>query len=116
MRIAVTGGTGFIGMHLARRLVADGHRVVLLARGKDRGEETITGIQRMTFVPNDLFDPIMLAEAFASCDAVAHCAGINRELGGQTYRKVHIEATKNVVEAAQKGRLFHLPLDIRQPE
>jgi nucleoside-diphosphate-sugar epimerase len=102
MRIAVTGGTGFIGTHLARRLATDGHEVVLLARGNDRREETLTGTQRMTFVPNDLSDPTMLAEAFTGCDAVAHCAGINRELGEQTYRKVHIEATKNVIEVAQK--------------
>jgi uncharacterized protein YbjT (DUF2867 family) len=102
MRIAVTGGTGFIGTHLARRLVTDGHEAVVLARRKDRGEDTITG-QRMGLVQSDLSDPRMLAEAFAGCHAVAHCAGINRELGEQTYRKVHIEATRGVIEAAQQA-------------
>jgi NADH dehydrogenase len=103
MRIAVTGGTGFIGTHLARRLATDGHKVVLLVRGKDRREEPIIDMKRMTFVPSDLSDPTMLAEAFAGCDAVAHCAGINREIGKQTYRKVHIEATRGVIKAAQKA-------------
>jgi uncharacterized protein YbjT (DUF2867 family) len=41
-----------------------------------------------------------LRDAFAGCDAVAHCAGINRELGPQTYRRVHIDGTRNVIDAA----------------
>jgi NADH dehydrogenase len=44
-----------------------------------------------------------LAEAFAGCNAVVHCAGINRELGNQTYQKVHIEGTRHVVEAAKQA-------------
>lgn len=42
-----------------------------------------------------------LAEAFAGCDAVAHCAGINRSIGEQTYERVHVEGTRNVVNAAR---------------
>jgi nucleoside-diphosphate-sugar epimerase len=36
MRIAITGGTGFVGGHLATVLAAAGHDVVVLARGADR--------------------------------------------------------------------------------
>lgn len=103
MKIAITGGTGFIGKHLAQRLVNDGHEVVLLARGRGRGDKPIADLQRITFVQSDLSDSRILAEALAGCEAVAHCAGINREIGNQTYVKVHIEATKNVVEAAQSA-------------
>jgi len=102
MRIAITGGTGFIGGHLARRAVTEEHEVVLLAR-KDRRDATIVSAPRMKFVPSDLSDPTTLAQAFTGCDAIAHCAGINREIGEQTYRKVHIEATKNVVETARQA-------------
>jgi NADH dehydrogenase len=48
----------------------------------------------------DLSDPKVLAEAFAGCEAVAHCAGINRELGTQTLQRVHVQGTRNVVRAA----------------
>jgi NADH dehydrogenase len=44
-----------------------------------------------------------LAAAFAGCDAVAHCAGINREIGGQTFQRVHVEGTRAVVEAARRA-------------
>ncbi|MGI8846878.1 MAG: NAD-dependent epimerase/dehydratase family protein [Candidatus Dormibacteria bacterium] len=33
MRIAITGGTGFVGRHLAKQLSDSGHEVVLIARG-----------------------------------------------------------------------------------
>ena len=97
MKIAITGGTGFIGRHLAERLAADGVEVVVLARS-DRRE---FGGSSITFVRSDLSDPAVLRKAFAGCDAVAHCAGINREIGKQTYQRVHIEGTRNVVEAAK---------------
>jgi NADH dehydrogenase len=43
-----------------------------------------------------------LAGAMAGSDAVVHCSGINRQTGDQTYRKVHIEGTRHVVEAARQ--------------
>jgi uncharacterized protein YbjT (DUF2867 family) len=97
MKIAITGGTGFIGGHLASSLDAEGHEFVLLSRGT-REQQVQPG---MKFVASDLSNEASLAEAFAGCDAVAHCAGINREIGSQTYQKVHVEATRNVVNAAQ---------------
>jgi len=99
MRIAITGGTGFIGGHLARRLSAEGHEIIVLARGIREGEMR----SGMTLVQSDLSDEASLAKAFADCDAVAHCAGINREIGTQTYQKVHVDATRNVVNAAQNA-------------
>ena len=101
MKIAITGATGFIGGHLARRLLADGHHVVLLTRGASR--RSASSNMNANFVTSDLSDPTVLADAFSGCDAVAHCAGINREIGKQTYQKVHVEATRNVVKAAQQA-------------
>jgi uncharacterized protein YbjT (DUF2867 family) len=100
MKIAITGGTGFIGRHLAQRLANDGHPVVLIAR-RAAHEDILMANSKIVLEKNDLSNPATLAVAFAGCDAVAHCAGINRELGKQTYRRVHIEGTKHVVKAAQ---------------
>jgi NADH dehydrogenase len=100
MRIAITGGRGFIGSHLANRLSSEGHEVVLIARRWGE-EQTTEAASRMKVVTSDLSETTILSEAFAGCDAVAHCAGINRQIGKQTYERVHIEATKNVVASAQ---------------
>ena len=94
MRVAITGATGFVGSHLATRLDSEGHEVVRLGRQAHANEE---------IVPASLDDVDQLAKAFAGCRAVAHCAGINRELGEQTFARVHVAATRNVVEAAQRA-------------
>src|ERR1700730_8441651 len=109
MRVAITGGTGFIGSHLAQRLVADGHEVVLMARS-ERNQGLTVATSRTSFVASDLSDPAALAESFAGCDAVAHCAGINREIGKQTFRNVHVEGTKHVVQAAKQAGVKRIAL------
>src|ERR1051325_6590076 len=106
MRIAITGGTGFVGSHLAQRLVQEGHEVVLLAR-RQRDTSLPANVK---FVAGSLTDTAFLTEAFSGCDAVAHCAGINREIGGQTYQRVHIEATRNVVDACRHAGVRKITL------
>jgi nucleoside-diphosphate-sugar epimerase len=93
MKIAITGAKGFIGSHLARRLESEGHELVLIAR-RTRNDDA-------RFVVSDLSDVNVLKESFKGCNAIAHSAGINREIGSQTYQRVHVEGTRNVVEAAK---------------
>ncbi len=95
MKIAITGATGFVGSHLAIRLTSEGHEVVQIAR-RARGTDD-------AIVQSRLDNVDQLATAFAGCKAVAHCAGINREIGDQTYARVHVEGTRKVVEAAKKA-------------
>lgn len=103
MRIAITGGTGFVGRNTARAMAAEGHELALIARGKDHTDPTVRQIKRAHLHSLGLDDPNQLERAFAGCDAIVHCAGINREIDGQTYQKVHIEGTRNVVEAARRA-------------
>ena len=103
MKIAITGGTGFVGRHLSRALVASGHEVRLIARDRDHRDEAVRTIPGVTMVPASVADPAALAAALAGCDAVAHCAGINREIGSQTYQVVHVEGTRHVVAAADRA-------------
>jgi len=103
MKIAIIGGTGFIGSRLARALVSEGHQVVLIARGKNRENAEVRQLPATVFFPIDLGEPDRLVEALAGCDAIAHCAGINREKGTQTYERVHVRGTRAVVEAARKA-------------
>jgi NADH dehydrogenase len=95
MRIAITGATGFVGSHLTARLASEGHEVVRIAR-RSRSEDA-------ELVVTSLDDVDYLAGVFAGCDAVAHCAGINREIGDQTYERIHVHGTHNVVEAAKRA-------------
>ncbi len=85
MRVAITGGTGFVGRHLAERL---------------NSPDTVVISRRMGVQINDVD---ALAAAFAGCDVVAHCAGINREVGDQTFDRVHVHGTRAVIEAARRA-------------
>src|SRR2546428_12053253 len=103
MRVAITGGTGFVGAHLARALLADGHEVVLISRGVDRRDESIRREAGARFIAVASDDEDGLAAAFSGCTAVAHCAGINRQIGRQTYARVHVAGTAAVVAAARRA-------------
>jgi uncharacterized protein YbjT (DUF2867 family) len=106
-RVAITGGTGFVGRHLAARLTAAGHDVVLVARGVDRRVAADRNT-RTTIVQASVTDAEALAIAFRGCNAVVHCAGINREIGAQTYEAIHVEGTRAVVAAARSGGVSRL--------
>lgn len=107
MKVAITGGTGLVGRHLAERLLGEGHEVVLISR---KPGKTSDPRGRAAWVASDLSDPDVLAAAFTGCNAVAHCAGINRELGSQTFERVHVQGTRRVVEAARRAGVRRIAL------
>ncbi len=95
-RIAITGADGFVGSHLAARLRAAGDEVIPLSRrtGFDLARPDIAA----------------LTEALQGCAAVVHTAGINREIGSQTFDAVHIRGTQALVAAATAAGVGHISL------
>lgn len=77
MNVLVTGGAGFIGSHLAERLLDDGHAVAAL---DDLSTGTITNIDHLRPHPNfsytidTIFNEPRLAEQIDRCDVVVHLA------------------------------------------
>jgi len=72
MRALVTGAAGFIGSHLADRLLAQGHTVVGL---DDLSEGTTTNLDRaagVRFVHADLRDVTAIRSAATGCDVIFH--------------------------------------------
>ena len=73
MRCAVVGGTGYIGVRLVSRLLAEGHDVAVLVRSPRK--LACTGwAHRVDVVPGDLADPSAVAALVAGADAVVHLA------------------------------------------
>ena len=104
MRVAVTGGSGFVGIHTVRALKNAGHDVVVIARGKVRQPRG----DRVSFVRADLTDSPALAATFAGCDAVVHLVAVIRERGRQTFDRVNREGTVIVADAAKQAGVGHL--------
>jgi uncharacterized protein YbjT (DUF2867 family) len=106
MKVAVTGGTGFVGGHCARALLAHGDEVVVIARRAP----TVRNDARLSSASAAIDDEAALRQAFAGCDAVLHCAGINFERGVQTFARVHVKGTDTVVRAARGAGVSRLSL------
>jgi NADH dehydrogenase len=115
MRVAIAGGSGFVGRHVARRLLARGHEARVLARGRRSAcpEGQVPGNSSMTavVVPVDLNgEPAALAAALRGCDAVINLVGV-KTARGQSFAAAHIEAVERLIAgcaAAGVQRLVHV--------
>jgi UDP-glucose 4-epimerase len=109
----VTGGSGFLGSALVRRLVREGARVRVLDnhwRGHPRRLADLAG--RIELVTGDIRDTEATAEAAAGVDCVVHLSAIN---GTRHFYEepelvidVAIRGTLNVIEACRRHGVRHL--------
>ena len=76
MRVFVTGGAGFIGRAVVRRLAGRGDRVVAVVRDPDRAE-ALTGLD-LEVHAGDLSRTADIVDAMRGCDAAIHLAGMYR--------------------------------------
>lgn len=79
MRIAMTGGTGYVGAHIVSALLAAGHRVRLLAEPGWVNEQLSARFAELgdiTVLHGDLRDPSGLDGLLDGCEAVVHGAGV----------------------------------------
>jgi len=77
MQTLITGGAGFIGSHLAERLVAEGRQVIVLddlTTGSRENLEGLSGHPRFTFVQGSVLDEHLVGELMVGCDTVVHLA------------------------------------------
>jgi NADH dehydrogenase len=81
MRVAIIGGTGFVGGHLTAALLAAGHEPALLVRGGSESKVRQSGQVRV--VPGDIASPEALRSVLADCSAVIYNVGILREFSGR---------------------------------
>lgn len=108
MRVLITGGAGFVGSHLARKLVASGHEVVLF----DNFATALPGsvydlVGRVTLASGDLLDLSHFLRILKqhSIERVVHTAaivGVPAALERPLYTaRVNVEGSLNVFEAAR---------------
>jgi uncharacterized protein YbjT (DUF2867 family) len=103
--ILVTGGTGFVGGYLIRRLRQEGLPVRALARHPDRAQPLKDlGVE---VVPGDILEKVSLEKAAEGVDRVIHLVGIIQETPGVTFRGIHVEGTRHIIEAARKAGVRH---------
>ncbi|UQA90882.1 NAD-dependent epimerase/dehydratase family protein [Streptomyces halobius] len=94
-RVLVTGGSGFLGTEICRRLIARGTRTQSLSR---RPSATLArlGVHQHQ---GDLVDPTAVSRAVAGCDAVIHTAALAGVSGPmRPYWMTNVHGTRNLLK------------------
>lgn len=103
--IFIAGASGFVGGHLVARLREEGLAVKALARSAAAARQlNAAGCEA---VPGDITAPETLRDILHPEDIVIHLVGIILEKGSSTFQKVHVEGTRNLVEAAKTAGVRH---------
>lgn len=119
--VLVTGGSGFIGRHLVAALAAQGLRVSVPTRHRERAKHLIL-LPTVDVVEADIFEPGVLERLAAGKQAVINLVGILHSRRGRRsdrgpndygpdFARVHVELPQAIVRACRAGgvgRLIHL--------
>lgn len=103
--ILVTGGTGLVGRHLVRALLAKGYEVRCLVRSVDRARQMLPG--EVELVRGDINDSVAVKKACQDVDRVFHLVAVIREKGESTFEHINVEGTLNLVIAAGQAGVKH---------
>lgn len=101
MKLFLTGATGFVGGHLLKRLLREGHEVRCLVRS-GAWAARLAGQGAKPF-PGDILEPQTVVAGMKGADAVIQLVGIIKEIGAATFERVHFEGAKNVIDVAKQN-------------
>jgi len=102
MKIAVFGGTGFVGSHVVDALMAAGHEVSALVRRGSEHNLPGTGVWRRT--EGDLDSDAAIDATVLDCDVVVYSVGLLREYPRRkvTFENAHYAGVVRTVAAARR--------------
>ncbi len=106
MEVLITGGSGFIGSYVLRKLASSDHAVRVLSRDTSSDRLAVSA-DNLSLTQGDVLDASSLDSAMDGVDAVIHLVGIIDEIPsrGITFENVHVEGTRNIVNAAMRARV-----------
>jgi NADH dehydrogenase len=103
MRVALFGGTGFVGGYLVDALLAAGHQPQLLVR--PGSEDKLRQPERCNTVSGSIAEREAIAKVLESADAAIYNIGILRELPAQgiSFEQLHFEGARRCMNVAQEA-------------
>lgn len=110
-RVCVIGGSGFIGRHIAERLAAQGVRVIIPTRLRERAKDSLIVLPSVELLAADVHDPAQLVALVRGCDAVINLVGILHERRAGDFQRAHVTLTERVIAACREAgvrRYLHM--------
>lgn len=106
--ICVIGGSGFVGRHLCQQLAAQGYRVRVPTRDRERAKALIL-LPTVDVVVADVQDPATLAALVQGCDAVINLVGVLHDSSGKRgFEAAHVALARKVVAACRANKVRRL--------
>jgi len=114
MRVLLTGGSGYLGSILARKLLLKGYKVRILDNFLF-GKNPIKGIQnnkKLEIVEGDVRDLTAVSKSLKNVDTVIHLASIvgtqSSELDPKTSMEINLLATRNIADLCKLYKINQL--------
>lgn len=109
-KIAILGGTGFVGRALARRLSDAGYALKVLTRRRAPNHQALSLLPKLELVETDVHDPAQLSAQLSGCDAAVNLVGILNERGisGTGFYHAHAALAGKVIRACRENRIERL--------
>jgi nucleoside-diphosphate-sugar epimerase len=103
MKVLVTGGSGFVGSHLVRRLLAKGHQVVTLDKNPGLFDDELRSAGA-TLLSGSVTNGDQVDRAMQGCELVYHLASPFGDIlqPDKAYWDIEVNGTRNVLESAQR--------------
>ncbi len=106
--VCVIGGSGFVGRHLCQQLAAQGYRLRVPTRDRERAKPLIL-LPTVDVVVADVHDPVALAAVIKGCDAVINLVGVLHDASGKHgFAAAHVELVRKVVAACHASNVRRL--------
>lgn len=106
--ICVIGGSGFVGRHLCQQLAAQGYRVRVPTRDRERAKALIL-LPTVDVVVADVQDSAALSAVVKGCDAVINLVGVLHDARGKRgFAAAHVELARKVVAACRAHHVRRL--------
>jgi NADH dehydrogenase len=110
--VAVLGGSGFVGRHVCHALAAEGYRVRVATRDRERAKEQLILLPTADVDVVDVHEPAQLASFLAGAEAVINLVGVLHDgRGARGFQGAHVELARKVVTACRDSgirRLLHM--------
>ena len=105
-KVAIVGGSGFVGTVIAERLSNRGASVTIITRSRERSRH-LWPLPNARVVETNVFDPKQLGDIFDDTDTVINLVGILNEKkdNGEGFHRAHVEITEELLNACMRNNV-----------